>query len=140
MIPIDIIKQYVGTGLKCHLMGQNEDDYADPTVPKMFTLIGVRQASNEVCKCEFEESENWWHIAEVFPILHPLSDLKKRGSNTMIPGVIQEGGIIFDLKIYERLIALLSEGVDYTVLSVWVYERLMQNHFDIHGLMTVRMR
>lgn len=73
MLDINIMKQYLGTDLKCKIIFDDRIRIK----PEILTLTGISEDDNGFCKCEFKESEGWWYINDVFPILHQLSDLTK---------------------------------------------------------------
>jgi len=56
------------------------------------------------------------------PILRPLSDLTKYKN------------IIFKLQKFNNDTTLLFIDFDYKVISYWEYEFLIENHFDVFGL------
>lgn len=64
MIDVNIMKQYLGTGLKCKI--QSDDDVLE--------LVGVLDWGDNY-ECWFKERAQTYFGEDVFPILHPLSDL-----------------------------------------------------------------
>lgn len=77
MIDVNIMKQYIGTGLRCRISKKNSKQYDDITHLSELELTGincyesVREGSWE---CLLER-KYWVASHHVFPILHPLSDL-----------------------------------------------------------------
>lgn len=79
MLSISELKGYLGTGLKCHVMGEwveGTEDNDTPT-PIVATLGGLKTERVEWVDLDTDQSSYYFVIDDVFPILHPLSDLTK---------------------------------------------------------------
>ncbi len=68
--------------------------------------------------------ESTLFINQIKPILRPLSDLVKSEWKSKI----------FKLQEIQEVVALLFTKCNYTETSVWEYEFLLKNHFDVFGL------
>lgn len=76
------LKGYLGYGLKCHTSGEyvkgNED--AETPTPLVVTLMGIKQdaySGKTWADLESDQYSDSCCIEDVFPHLHPLSDLTK---------------------------------------------------------------
>ena len=65
---------YLPYGLKCHLMGMAEDDYADPIIPTIHKITGFLTDGSVVVD---NGKYTPWELDEVFPILYPIEYLTK---------------------------------------------------------------
>ncbi len=143
MIDVNIMKQYLGTGLKCHLMGEYEDDYADPTVPKVFEFMGIRTTGSPgvMYECEFMESGDWWDIEDVFPILHPLSSIAKEievNGERFVPykRLLESNNFNLEVMSEEDLQSYAEhyEGECASILMLHEAQQLYSWGFDLDGL------
>lgn len=73
-LTIDQLKNYLGTGLKFNAMGMNVDEYADPSVPQLFEMIGL---SPDWVEGDSTHLQKDFLIVDMFPICYRLSDLDK---------------------------------------------------------------
>lgn len=70
------LSAYLPYRLKCNVMGEFIDDYAEPKIPKVFEIVGLdtnyveywKEGSTVTEQCVF---------SDCFPLLRPISDLIK---------------------------------------------------------------
>lgn len=86
---------------------------------KVAELSGM-YSDGTCCFHDTIESEKGFH--SVMPILVPLSDIKKFKSK------------LFKIQEFNNDVTLLFCEADYKQFSVWEYEFLLENHFDVFGL------
>lgn len=85
------IAGYLPHELKCQVMGEFIDDSIDDPIPKTYTIDGSFSDSNKERMIQIIDNEDdccECYICDCFPLLRPVSDLKKEiniNGKTFIP-------------------------------------------------------
>lgn len=80
---LEAFAPYLPYEIKCHGMGEwiEGTEYNDKPTPKMFRIVGIVKDSNEEYYAQCEENNgditDIYVAEDLFPILHPISDITK---------------------------------------------------------------
>jgi hypothetical protein len=117
---------YLPYGLECHLMGEVEDEDAEPSVPKVFKIVGASIDWAEVQWGKTTTQE--WYYEELFPLLRPMSDLTieiEHEGERFVP--YEKLKIPFDMAAH-------IEDYNYDNLPYRAISQMVEWHFDVFGL------
>lgn len=128
------LSAYLPYRLKCNVMGEFIDDYAEPKIPKVFEIVGLdtnyveywKEGSTVTEQCVF---------SDCFPLLRPISDLIKpidiNGKN-----IIPIEGMFLPCGERKLLEDWAKDNKCYVgqMLSYLPYQYLFENHFDVFNL------
>lgn len=113
---------YLPYGLKCHCAGLWIDD--DGCKPITVVIEGLNTEMVEIHEIGRTITEEY-HYIDVFPILHPLSDLTKEN----YPGIWN----VYNLGLWPSESFQIIEK-DISTSSYEFVQELVKNHFDVFGL------
>lgn len=125
---------YLPYSLKCNIMGEHVDDYAEPPIPKIFEIVGLTQDYVEYWE-EGSTVTEQCVFSDCFPLLRPISDLTREisinGKN-----IIPIEGMFLPCGERKLLESWAEENKCYVgqMLSYLPYQNLFENHFDIFNL------
>jgi hypothetical protein len=125
---------YLPYDLKCNVMGESKDDYAEPKIPKIFEIVGLTKDYVEYWK-EGSTVTEQCVFSDCFPLLRPISSLVKE--------------IEFDGKKFIPIEAMFLPCGERKLLESWAkenkcwlgqqlsylpYQMLFAMNFDIFNL------
>lgn len=126
-LTIEHLAPYLPYGLKCHNMG-NFDEDGNPYVQE---IVGLE---TDYVVVSFDNYDDRYLFEETFPILRPLSGLIREIEHkdvALIPAIYMES---HDITLGERLKLISRGSKDFYMLPWWVISKLIEWHFDVFGL------
>ena len=130
---------YLPYRLKCNVMGEHIDDYAEPKVPKTFEIVGLTKDYVEYLEEGSVETEQCIFF-DCFPLLRPMSDLTKE---VLIDGekIIPIEGMFLPCGERKVLEFWAEENKCWrgSMVSYLPYQNLFDMHFDIFNLIEEKL-
>lgn len=130
-LKLEHLAPYLPYRLQCHLMGEMINDDADPTIPRIFYIIGADTSRVKISKGLLIDA---WIYEEVFPILRPLSDIIEYTEHFNLHfrpiDELMNHPLCNDNE--SELASLVMNSVNEC--PYWMIEKLLYWNFDIFGL------